>query len=273
MVQQREAVGHAVRAAYMYAGMVDVAALQRDPAYREAVERIWEDVVVAEAVPDRRPRRAARRRGLRGRVRAAEPHRLRRDLRVDRGRVLEPPHVPAHGRRALRRRARAHALQRRPRRRLAARATPSSIRTRSSPTAARRSTREPSRASRGSTAPAARRTSRASSPRCPTTSTPSAGDALYVNLYVASEARRGRGRRRGDASPRRPSTPGTAASSCGSTPAVRGRSSCACASRAGREAVPCRAISIATSVRPARRPYDPRSTASRRTRGWTAATP
>ena len=45
VVEQREAVGHAVRAAYMYAGMVDVAALQNAPAYREAVERIWDDVV------------------------------------------------------------------------------------------------------------------------------------------------------------------------------------------------------------------------------------
>jgi DUF1680 family protein len=45
VVQQREAVGHAVRAAYMYSGMVDVAALEGDALYREAVERIWEDVV------------------------------------------------------------------------------------------------------------------------------------------------------------------------------------------------------------------------------------
>jgi DUF1680 family protein len=45
VVQQREAVGHAVRAAYMYSAMVDVAALQDDPLYREAVERIWADVV------------------------------------------------------------------------------------------------------------------------------------------------------------------------------------------------------------------------------------
>ena len=44
VVEQREAVGHAVRATYMYAGMVDVVALQRDVAYREAVEGIWEDV-------------------------------------------------------------------------------------------------------------------------------------------------------------------------------------------------------------------------------------
>lgn len=45
VVEQREAVGHAVRAAYMYAGMVDVAALQGDAAYREAVLKIFEDVV------------------------------------------------------------------------------------------------------------------------------------------------------------------------------------------------------------------------------------
>ncbi len=45
VVQQREAVGHAVRAAYMYSAMVDVATLEDDPLYREAVERIWTDVV------------------------------------------------------------------------------------------------------------------------------------------------------------------------------------------------------------------------------------
>ena len=45
VVEQREAVGHAVRAAYMYSGMVDVATLDDDPLYREAVKRIWEDVV------------------------------------------------------------------------------------------------------------------------------------------------------------------------------------------------------------------------------------
>jgi DUF1680 family protein len=45
VVEQREAVGHAVRAAYMYAAMVDEAALHADPLYREAAQRIWEDVV------------------------------------------------------------------------------------------------------------------------------------------------------------------------------------------------------------------------------------
>ena len=45
VVDQREAVGHAVRAAYMYSAMVDVATLDDDALYREAVTRIWENVV------------------------------------------------------------------------------------------------------------------------------------------------------------------------------------------------------------------------------------
>ena len=45
VTQQTEAVGHAVRAAHMYAGMVDIATLENDPRYREAVEKIWDDVV------------------------------------------------------------------------------------------------------------------------------------------------------------------------------------------------------------------------------------
>ena len=45
VVEQDEAVGHAVRAAYMYSGMVDVAALENDELYRRAVQRIWNNVV------------------------------------------------------------------------------------------------------------------------------------------------------------------------------------------------------------------------------------
>lgn len=41
---QREAVGHAVRAAYMYCGMADVAALLPDEAYATAIKAIWKDV-------------------------------------------------------------------------------------------------------------------------------------------------------------------------------------------------------------------------------------
>ena len=45
VVEQREAVGHAVRAAYMYAGMADVAALTGDSTYINAIDRIWENIV------------------------------------------------------------------------------------------------------------------------------------------------------------------------------------------------------------------------------------
>ncbi len=42
---QDEAVGHAVRAAYLYAGMADVAALTGNPEYLLAIDRIWDNVV------------------------------------------------------------------------------------------------------------------------------------------------------------------------------------------------------------------------------------
>lgn len=45
VVDQDVAVGHAVRANYMYAGMADVAALTGDERYRTAITRIWENVV------------------------------------------------------------------------------------------------------------------------------------------------------------------------------------------------------------------------------------
>lgn len=45
VVEQDEAVGHAVRAEYMYSGMADVAALTGDSAYIKAIDRIWENIV------------------------------------------------------------------------------------------------------------------------------------------------------------------------------------------------------------------------------------
>jgi uncharacterized protein len=44
VVDQTEAVGHAVRATYMYSGMADVAALTGDSAYVQAIDKIWENV-------------------------------------------------------------------------------------------------------------------------------------------------------------------------------------------------------------------------------------
>lgn len=45
VTEQREAVGHAVRATYMYAAMADVAALTGDHDYVNALRHIWENVV------------------------------------------------------------------------------------------------------------------------------------------------------------------------------------------------------------------------------------
>lgn len=44
-VNQTEAVGHAVRAGYLYSGMADVAALTGDQDYVHAIDTIWENVV------------------------------------------------------------------------------------------------------------------------------------------------------------------------------------------------------------------------------------
>ncbi len=45
VTEQTEAVGHAVRATYLYAAMTDLAVLTDDEALRRAVDRLWEDVV------------------------------------------------------------------------------------------------------------------------------------------------------------------------------------------------------------------------------------
>lgn len=45
VTNQTEAVGHAVRANYMYSGMADVAALTGDSAYFSAITKIWNNVV------------------------------------------------------------------------------------------------------------------------------------------------------------------------------------------------------------------------------------
>ena len=45
VVQQYEAVGHAVRAAYTYSGMADVAVETHDPDYQSAVKSLWDNIV------------------------------------------------------------------------------------------------------------------------------------------------------------------------------------------------------------------------------------
>ncbi|MBE0673233.1 MAG: glycoside hydrolase family 127 protein, partial [Bacteroidales bacterium] len=45
VVDQTEAVGHSVRATYMYSGMADMAAILHDEGYINAITKIWEDIV------------------------------------------------------------------------------------------------------------------------------------------------------------------------------------------------------------------------------------
>ncbi len=45
LIEQDEAVGHAVRAGYLYAGMADVAALSGDKNMLQAIDRLWDNVV------------------------------------------------------------------------------------------------------------------------------------------------------------------------------------------------------------------------------------
>jgi len=45
VINQSEAVGHAVRAEYLYAGMTDIAAIYHDSSYSNALNRLWNNVV------------------------------------------------------------------------------------------------------------------------------------------------------------------------------------------------------------------------------------
>lgn len=45
VIEQKEAVGHAVRANYLYSGMADVAAMKGDKTYLDAITAIWNNVV------------------------------------------------------------------------------------------------------------------------------------------------------------------------------------------------------------------------------------
>ena len=45
VVEQDEAVGHAVRAVYMYSGIADVAAITGDSSYIKAIDKIWDNIV------------------------------------------------------------------------------------------------------------------------------------------------------------------------------------------------------------------------------------
>jgi len=45
IIEQDEAVGHAVRAVYMYSAMTDIISIYNDPEYNRAINRIWSNIV------------------------------------------------------------------------------------------------------------------------------------------------------------------------------------------------------------------------------------
>ncbi len=45
VLEQTEAVGHSVRATYLYSGMADIAALAGDPSYMKTLDAVWKDIV------------------------------------------------------------------------------------------------------------------------------------------------------------------------------------------------------------------------------------
>ena len=113
VVEQDRAVGHAVRATYLYAGMTDIAAWFKLPRYRRGARPSVHRRRLEAAVSHRRHRRAQRHRVVRRRLRVAECEGLYRNVRGNRARAVGIADVPAHGRVEVSRSRRARALQRR----------------------------------------------------------------------------------------------------------------------------------------------------------------
>ena len=119
--EQDEAVGHAVRAVYLYAAATDVAALKNDKSLADAVDRLWDNVVGKKQYLTGGIGSKAQGEAFGKNYRAAQPHRLLRNLRRHRLLLLGRADVPAPRRREVHRRPRTHPLQQRARRRLARR--------------------------------------------------------------------------------------------------------------------------------------------------------
>ena len=147
--EQDKVVGHAVRAMYMYTAMADLAAELGDDAAEARLRGAVEGRDLEADVRDGRARPGGRERGLHRRLRPAERHRLRGDLRLGRADLLGAAHAQPRARRPLCRRDGAGALQRRALRPRRATARTISTRTRSRATAATRAgTGTPARAAR-----------------------------------------------------------------------------------------------------------------------------
>ena len=67
-VQQEKGVGHSVRAGYLYCAATDIAALNHDESYANALYRLWDDIVNTKTYLDRRHRPTGRPRRFCGRL-------------------------------------------------------------------------------------------------------------------------------------------------------------------------------------------------------------
>ena len=114
--EQDEVEGHAVRALYLAAGVTDLFMETGETALLDAMRRAVARHGGAQGLRDGRGWRAPHGRSVRRRLRVAAGPLLRRNLRRDRVGLLELADAARDRRGALRRPARAHALQRRARR-------------------------------------------------------------------------------------------------------------------------------------------------------------
>ena len=100
--EQSEAVGHAVRAAYMYCGMADVAALFPDDGYAAAITAIWRDVVGSKTYLTGGIGARHKGEAFGDFFRASQPDGVCGDVRRHRLRHVEPSPFPADRRGAVR---------------------------------------------------------------------------------------------------------------------------------------------------------------------------
>ncbi len=94
VVDQTEAVGHSVRATYMYSGMADIAAIERNDAYLNAITKIWEDIVYGKMYITGGIGATGGNEGFADPFVLPNMHCLLRNMRINREYLYQPPAIP-----------------------------------------------------------------------------------------------------------------------------------------------------------------------------------
>ena len=179
--EQKEAVGHAVRAMFLYCGMADLVYEKSDARLWDSSKALATSATLHRDVRHRRHRTVGTQRRVYRGLRSAERDRLPGDLCLGGDGPLEPPAVQSDRRREIHRRDGAVACT-----------TPSPLVSRSAAISSATSRRSPaaatSSARRGSVCRAVRRRSRASCRRSVRYIYSRSADGLWVNLFIASDA-------------------------------------------------------------------------------------